>query len=380
MEQKPPKTIVFLSHFDGNLYLFRLPIMRRLAQIGWRVIALVPSGEYSAKFADDNIEHIDYKIARSSLNPFAEAAVVFRLRKALKIIKPDILQCFTAKPNLYGAIAGKAADVKTIYAAVTGLGSFFIDESLKAKIVKTIILFGYKLIGLICKQILFQNQDDLNMFIDRKIIKRDKAFMIGSSGVDINYWTRSQNEKNADKTTILFVGRLIKHKGIFDLLKAAKNLKAKFGDRVEFIIVGGSDRGNFSNASDEAFEAYRSIAVFEGEQKDVKTYYDRADIFVLPSYREGIPRSILEAQAMSLPVITTDTVGCRDAIENGATGFLVPVCDSVALEAAIERLIVDRSLRKKMGEAARERAKKLFDINVVIERYLTLYNSPLPSD
>ncbi|MDR0664958.1 MAG: glycosyltransferase family 4 protein [Helicobacteraceae bacterium] len=371
MEQK--QTIVFLSHFDGNLYLFRLPIMRALARSGWRVVALVPSGEYSAKFAEFGVEHIDYKINRSGLNPFAEAAVIFRISKALKKIKPDILQCFTAKPNIYGAIAGKIAGVKNIYCAVTGLGSFFADNSLKSKALRAIILFGYKICAKLCVKILFQNNDDLNLFVDKKIAKKYKVLLIGSSGVDINYWRKSPEAKNDNAIAVLFVGRLIKHKGIFELLEAARNLKRKFGEKIKFIIVGGGDKGNLFNASGEAFSEYESIAVFEGEQKEVKPYYDRADIFVLPSYREGMPRAVLEAQAMSLPVVTTDAIGCRDAIENGVTGILVPVGDAEAIEKAIERLVADKTLRKKMGEAARERAEKLFDVNIVIKRYLTLY-------
>ncbi|MDR1451820.1 MAG: glycosyltransferase family 4 protein [Helicobacteraceae bacterium] len=374
MEQNPPKTIVFLSHFDGNLYLFRLPVMRALVKIGWRVIALTPSGEYSGEFAKYGAEHIDYKINRSGLNPFGEAAAIFRLRDVLKKIKPDILHCFAAKPNIYGAIAGKMAGARQIYATVTGLGSFFIDDSLKAGAVKTIILFGYRLIGFFCAKILFQNDDDLRFFTDNGVVKADKALMIGSSGVDIEYWKRSKASAEKHNVVVLFVGRLIAHKGVFELLAAAKNLKQKFGDQIEFVIVGGGDRGNLSNVGEEAFKAYKQIVFFAGEQRFVKPYYDRADIFVLPSYREGAPRAVLEAQSMSLPVVTTDTIGCRDAIENHVTGLLVPVKDSSALEAAIESLFADKALRKTMGDRARLRAEKLFDANLVVKRYLALYN------
>ncbi|MDR1912757.1 MAG: glycosyltransferase family 4 protein [Helicobacteraceae bacterium] len=366
------KTVVFLSHFDGNLYLFRLPIMRYLANNGYRVIALVPSGEYSDLFAQDKIEHIDYKIKRSSLNPFSEIAVIFRLTRILKRVKPDILHCFTIKPNLYGAIAGRLAGVKTIYATVTGLGSFFIDDSLKAKIVKNILLLGYYVIGKLCAKVLFQNSDDLNLFTQKKIVKVSKTLLIGSSGVDTNFWQKTKRGKK-DKVTILFVGRLIKHKGILEFLKAARNLKNKHGDLIEFVIVGGGDKGNLFSLDSAKTIARNNRVVFEGEQKDIKPYYQAADIFVLPSYREGVSRSILEAMSMSLPIVTTNAVGCRDTIEDQIGGFLIPIGDDAALEEAIERLFNDQKLRVKMGKAARKRAVERFDVKAVVERYAKLY-------
>jgi N,N'-diacetylbacillosaminyl-diphospho-undecaprenol alpha-1,3-N-acetylgalactosaminyltransferase len=367
------KTIVFLSHFDGNLYHFRLPIMQALAKIGWRTIALAPSGEYSGAFANFGIEHIDYKIDRGGLNPFAEIAVIFRLARIIKTIKPDVLHCFTVKPNIYGAIAGKIARAQSIYATVTGLGSYFIDEGAKAKIVRAIILRGYKIIAPFCKKILFQNEDDLNFFTDNNIVKKSKAVCIGSSGVDVNYWKRSERRKSGERVVVLFVGRLIKHKGVFELLKAAKNLKEKYGEKIAFIIVGASDAGNVSNAESGAFDEYANAALFVGETKDVKPYYENADIFALPSYREGTPRSVLEAQSMGVCAVTTDAVGCREAIENGVTGLLVPIRDAAALEAALDRLYNDEALRLKMGEAARKRIVKLFSVETIVDRYLALY-------
>ncbi|MDR3347349.1 MAG: glycosyltransferase family 4 protein [Helicobacteraceae bacterium] len=366
------KTIVFLSHFDGNLYLFRLPIMRRLSELGWRVIALVPRGNYSGAFAERGIEHIHYRINRAGLNPFGSMATIIELVRKLKAIKPDILHCFTVKPNLYGAIAGKFAGVKTTYATVTGMGSFFIERSLKARLVSFIILCGYRLAGRLCAKILFQNSDDLSYFVDRRVVPQEKAKLLGSSGIDTDRWQRSGERKN-DRISILFVGRLIKHKGIFELLEAAANLKARYGESIEFVIVGASDRGNLFNADLKRVNAYGRVASFVGAQDDVWRFYNDADIFVLPSYREGVPRTVLEAMSMSLPVVTTDAIGCRETIEQEESGLFVPIGDSHALEKALERLIDDRALREKMGKAARCRALKLFDIKAVINRYLALY-------
>ncbi|GHV04786.1 glycosyl transferase [Campylobacterota bacterium] len=368
------RTIVFLSHFDGNLYLFRLPIMQALAERGWRVIALVPSGAYSPKFAEHGIEHIPYKINRAGLNPFGAIAAIRAIARTLKRIKPEILHCFTVKPNLYGAIAGKIAGVPRIYATVTGLGSYFIDTSYKAVFVRRVILCGYRLAGVLAHKVLFQNRDDLAFFVDRGIVRREKAAIIGSSGIDTDRWKR-EGARGEGECVVLSVMRLIAHKGIHELIAAARAIRAKHGDNIRFVIVGGRDEGNPSSVSEAQIEAWQSeqIAGFALEQMNVKPFYETADIFVLPSYREGVPRTILEAEAMSLPIVTTDTVGCRDAIEAGVTGFLVPARDATLLEAAIERLAVDIALRRQMGENARALAVERFGINAVIARYLELY-------
>ena len=368
------KTIVFLSHFDGNLYGFRLPIMRALAKSGIRVIALTPHGNFSAKFSEFNIEHIPFAIDRLSKNPFKAVVTIWRITKILRKIKPDILHCFTVKPNIFGAFAGRLAGVKIIYATVTGLGSYFISSDHKSKIVRMIILLGYKTIAPLITKMLFQNGDDLALFVRRKIIKKHKTVMIGSSGIDTALWRR-QRARNNETITVLFIARLIAHKGIYELITAFRNLKTKFGDKIRFVIGGGLDGGNPSSITQATLDEWQreNIAEFAGEQTEVQKYYENADIFVLPSYREGVPRTVLEAMSKELAVVTTDTVGCRETVVDYESGLIVPPRSAEALEAALELLITDHALRRRLAANARLRAETLFDIQAVVARYLPLY-------
>jgi N,N'-diacetylbacillosaminyl-diphospho-undecaprenol alpha-1,3-N-acetylgalactosaminyltransferase len=342
---------------------------------GFRVIALAPREKYAEKFAEHNIEFIEFAaLKRSSLNPFNEIITIFKLARVLRSIKPDFLHCFTIKPNLYGSLAGKIAGVKKIYITITGLGSFFISEDFKAKIIRKIILLGYKIAGNFTAKILFQNRDDYKFFTDRKIVSFNKAIIIGSSGLDTAFWQRSNDrDGNGDRINILFVGRLIAHKGIFEFLEAAEIIKDKYKDKVNFIVVGGADLGNKFAIKDEDLDRYKDIAFFAGEQKDIKPFYEKSDIFVLPSYREGISRAILEAESMELAIITSDATGCKDAIIENVTGLLTPIKNSAKLAEAIDRLISDSALRKSMQKAAREHAKNSFDIKFAVEKYIPLY-------
>lgn len=368
------KTIVFLSHFDGNLYLFRLPVMEALARKGWRAIALCPAGEYSARFGDHGIEHIGYTVDRAGLNPLKELKTLWAIRNLLKNIRPDILHTFTVKPNLYGTIAGRLAGVKTVVITVTGLGSFFIDRTPKARLIRAVILAGYRLISPLASRVLFQNEDDRALFIQKRIVPENKTVLIGSSGIDTTLWQPAQ--KPAGPITVLFVGRLLVHKGVPELMIAAKNLKARHGENLRLILVGDLDSGNPSSIDAKTLQNWKNenLADFPGWQTDPRPWYELADIFALPSHREGLPRTAIEAMAMGLPVVTTDAPGCRDTIENGVSGLLFPVGDAAALETALETLIADETLRRQMGEAARRRAVAFFDVRAVVDRYLELYD------
>jgi N,N'-diacetylbacillosaminyl-diphospho-undecaprenol alpha-1,3-N-acetylgalactosaminyltransferase len=364
------KTIVFLSHFDGNLYLFRLPIMEALAQKGWRVIALCPSGEYSDRFAAHNITHINYRVDRAGLNPLSELKTLCQIRTILKQLQPDILHAFTAKPNLYGAIAGRLAGVKRIFISVTGLGSFFLESDLKSRLVRMLILALYRLAARLSVAVVFQNRDDRALFIQKRIVREKQAILIPGSGIDTTHYKPLDRASN-EKPVVLFVGRLIAHKGIYEFLEAARAI----GERARFIVVGSIDAGNPWSLSQEAIDRFSQerVAEFVG-WCDPKPYFKQADIFVLPSYREGLPRTAIEAAAMGLAIVTTDSVGCRESVIDQKTGILVKPQDTHALKKAIEKLIDQPEKRAAMGEAGRKLAIERFDIRQIVTAYLALYD------
>ena len=371
--------IIFLSHLDYNLFLFRLPIMQALVQKGWDVIALTPSGECSAKFADYGIRHVAYEVDRGSLNPFKEIKTIYHIYQILKKENPAVLHCFTVKPNLYGSIAGKLAHVPCIITTVTGLGSFFIEKTVKAFFIRQLILFLYRISTLFVQKMIFQNHDDQALFVRQKIVSPTKACVILGSGIDTAVWQAKLSSSPRSTLRFLMVGRLLVHKGVGEYLQMAARLKATYQDKVEFWLVGDYYKGNPYNISkiliDQAIQ--NKEINYLGFRTDIQEILDQIDIFVLPSYREGVPRTALEAAAMAKPIITTNTVGCKEVVLEGENGFLVPVQDVEALCAKATQFILNPSLIHTMGQKSRAIAEHTFDVKTVVRQYIEIYQTAL---
>lgn len=374
------KKIVFLSHIDINLYLFRLPIMKTLVKEGWVVYALVPNGEYSEKFKEYGIQHIDYTIERKSLNPFKEIKTILNIKEKLQEINPSILHTFTVKPNIYGNIAGKLAKVPIIINTVTGLGSFFIDDSIKAKIIRNLILNLYRITFKFSNAVIFQNQDDLSFFVQKGILPEHKAYLIKGSGIDTFLWKPIKKE-NRDVIRIITIGRLLKHKGIEEFIKIARILKKEYKDKLEFTIVGDFYDGNpYSIDKDILEKAVKNKVILYYNWlpiEKVKEILAISDIFVLLSYREGLPRTGIEALALGLPIIISNVTGCKEIVEDGKNGFLVDYLNINDIVTKLKLLIDNPVLREKMGLESRKKAEKEFDTKVIINKYLSLYNKLL---
>lgn len=362
--------IAFLSHFDLNLYLFRLPIMKELVRAKNEVFAVCPKGEYFEKFKDYGIKPVSYRIERSSLNPFKEISTINNIRSVVRKIDPDILHTFTHKPNIYGNFS----KARNIINTVTGLGSFFIHEDIRSKTVRRVIECLYKYSAKNSKKVIFQNPEDLNYFVSKGIIPEKKAILIKSSGVDTDFFKPTDKDKDLfeelglsySKPVILMIARVIKDKGVLEFIDAAEILK----EEAQFVYAGEIDEGN-KNAFKPDFRNVK----FLGFVKDVKRLISIADVVVLPSYREGIPKTLLEAAAMAKPLIATDVAGCREVVKNGYNGFLVPPKDAKALAEKIKILIDNEKIRNMFGKNGRDYVKQEFDIRVVVERYLELYDA-----
>jgi N,N'-diacetylbacillosaminyl-diphospho-undecaprenol alpha-1,3-N-acetylgalactosaminyltransferase len=354
--------------------------MKKLVEDGHKVYAVCPRGDKFDLFDEEGIEAVEYNIERSSLNPLKELKAIYNIYHALKPLKLDMLHTFTAKPNIYGTLAGKMAKVPTIINLVEGLGSFYLEDSVKNIVVRTLIEKLYKLVFLMSDKVVFVNADDPAYLESKGVIKKSQIQVIKSVGIDTaafdpNLVNKEQIEALRDelqigsKTVVLMVARAIWHKGVREYYEAAKLLADD--KNVQFVLVGDTDEGNPSSA-DESFLNSGNV-LWLGHRDDVLELTAMADIYVLPSYREGVPRTLLEAASMAKPIITTDTVGCREVVKNGENGFLVPIKDSNSLANQIETLLNDVSRRKLMGENGRIRAIREFDVQRVVEQYLELY-------
>ena len=375
------KIIAFLSHLDLNLYLFRTPIMKELIKKGHKVYAICPKGNKNKALNDIGCEVVNYIIDRKGLNPFSEKKSIDNIYNAIKDLDIDLLHTFTAKPNIYGTFAAKKAKIPVVLNLVEGLGSFYAKDSFKNIIIRNIMERLYKKAFKLSDGCVFVNTSDPKYMLKKNIIKEDKIKIIKSVGVDIVKFSMKnytgdrlslikKDLKLENKIVILMVARAIWDKGVREYYKAADILQSRY-DNIEFLLVGGTDEGNHSCASIKFLKT--GNVRWLGQRDDIVDITAISDIYVLASYREGLPATLMEASSMAKPIVTTNSVGCKDVVDDGMNGFLVPIRNSKALADKIEILIKDENLRKKMGQKALEKAKKEFDIKKIVIQYMEYY-------
>ena len=375
--------IGFLSHLDLNLYLFRTPIMQALIEKGVTVYAICPQGHYNDALKTLGCIVVNYEIERQGLNPIKEWRSVYNIYDAIKDLHLNLIHTFTAKPNIYGTFAAKKARIPAILNLVEGLGSFYIENNLKSRIVKTIMEFLYTRAFAISDKTVFVNSDDPQYMIRQHIIAPEKVLIIKSVGVDTNYFNPDAIPLKTitllrdalhlkDQKVVLMVARAIWHKGIKEYYEAASILQ---NENTVFLLAGDIDEGNLSSA-DSNFLRQGNV-VWLGHRDDILELTALCDIYVLPSYREGVPRTLLEAASMGKPIVATDVVGCREVVEHNYNGLLVPPKDATSLAMAIKSLLDNPQSARQMGEHGRIRAIKEFDTQHVVDQYLSLYQNYL---
>ena len=371
------KKIIFLSQLDINLVRFRLPIMKALVKANYKVYAMAPKGDYTEDLLKCGADVIFYDLDRKSINPLKELRTFFQMFKKIKDINPDIIHTFTIKPNIYGAIIAKMLGVKKVITAITGLGGFFSEESLSAKVVQTITKALYRIVRHCTSMVVFQNADDQEFFISENILTVGQTKLIRGSGIDTNQWKITRKEKpKGDKIKFILVARLLKQKGIIEFCEAASKLNKQYAGQIECVVLGDEDPGNKHNIGKNKLQPFiqRKDIIFLGWCDDIQHQLSERDIFVLPSYyREGIPRTGIEAAAMAMPIITTNSVGCKELVDDQASGFLIEPKSVQALVVAMERFIADPGLIQQMGQKSRKKAVDEFDVKQVISEHIAIY-------
>ncbi|MDR1975631.1 MAG: glycosyltransferase family 4 protein [Campylobacteraceae bacterium] len=381
--------IAFLSNTDSSLYLFRLPVMQALLEKGHTIYAICPKGDKNQALRDGGFIVVNYEMSRKSLNPFRELKTIKSIYGAIKDLKLDLLHTFTVKPNIYGTFAAKYAKIPVILNLIEGLGSFYASNSIKNMVVRIAIEKLYKIVFKLSNGCIFVNSDDPQYLIDKKIIPQSRASVIKSVGIDTELFNMENftkerleeiKEKNGlkNKVVVFMAARAIWDKGIREFYEACEIVRAKY-PHVEFVFVGDIDSGNHTCANREFLQG--GSVKWLGHRDDMLELTAISDIYVLPSfYKEGIPRTLLEAASMSKPIVTTDTVGCKEVVDDGENGFLVPIKDARSLADKIEILVNDKELMDKMGQKSRKKALKEFELKKVVKQYLELYEKMLPKD
>lgn len=357
----------FLSH--------RAAIALEARNAGFDVqIATMPGAAVEEIIQLGFVHHV-LPLTRSGRNAFSELRVLFSLWRLLWKVRPTILHLVTIKPILYGGIAARLAPVHAVVAAVSGLGFVFVSRGRKAWILRNIAQFLYRLAcgkGRMC--VIFQNMDDRNAFIKRNILSEKKATIIRGSGVDLAAY--SMRPEEAGMPIVCMAARLLKDKGVAEFVAAADILRQQ-GIVARFQLVGDVDPGNPSSFSEEEINRWHDMGKVEllGHRKDMPLLLSRAHIVVLPSYREGLPKVLIEAAACGRAVVTTDVPGCRDAIEENVTGILVPPRNAKAVAEAVRKLVLDPEMRMRMGRAGRLLAEREFAIEKIVSQHMDIYRS-----
>lgn len=373
------KKILFLVNDLSFFISHRLQIAESVVESGYNVfVGYGELGSCKISFLKNrNIEAIYIPIDRAGMNPFKEIGSLFLILKLFLKIKPDIVHLVTIKPYLYGGIIARIAGVKGVVSSVSGLGTLFIEKKFNIRLLRALLYPIYKYAFNHPNQIvIFQNNDDLNEFINKKILKSSKTIIINGSGVDLQNF--SNFEEPLGTPIVCFAARLIKDKGVFEYISAARLIK-KRGIEAKFLLAGDLDTKNPTGLNFRELQEIKNEALidFLGYQNEIPVLYAKSNIICLPSYREGLPKSLIEAAAASRAVVTTDVPGCRDAIIPNKTGILVPVKDVDKLAEAIIWLIKNPSKRVKMGKAGRKLAEEKFQIKKVIENHLSIYSDLL---
>ncbi len=359
------KKILVFGSLALSLVKFRYQLLNDLGHLGYEVIACAPDAddEIISILNDINVQYVNIALCRTGVNPYLDVINLLKMRKTFKKIKPDYVLSYTIKPVIYGSIAAKLAGVKKIYSMVTGLGYAFTSKSFKSKIVNGIVQQLLKISLLFNEIVFFQNPDDIEVFKKNKLLKNeDQAFMINGSGVDLDYYKKTSLPKDF---SFLLIARLIKDKGVVEYAEAARIVKKKYPD-VKFNLAGWID-SNPTAINQSTLNNWISDGVidFLGSLDDVRPAIENCSVYVLPSYREGTPRTVLEAMAMGRPIITTDAPGCRETVEDGENGFLVPIKEVGSLVTKMIEMIENPILVQNMAEKSYDLVCEKYDVHKV---------------
>ncbi|WP_028352656.1 glycosyltransferase family 4 protein [Bordetella petrii] len=357
----------FLSH--------RLPLALAARRAGYEVHVATMPGDSVAQIEAHGLTHHAVPMTRSGQQPLQELATVWALWRLFRRLRPDLVHLVTIKPVLYGGIAARLAGVPAMVSAISGLGFVFVARGAKAALVRAVVTVLYRLaLGHRNSRVVFQNTNDRDLLRGVGAVREEQVVMIRGSGVDLSAYAATPEPP--PPVAALMVARLLRDKGVLEFVEAARLLRSR-GVPVRMVLAGGVDPGNPASVTQADVDAWQREGCIEalGERSDVAELYAGSHIAVLPSYREGLPRSLIEAAACGRAVVTTDVPGCRDAIEPDQTGLLVPPRDAMALAAAIGRLATDDGLRQRLGAAGRELAEREFDIEDVCRKHLDIYRA-----
>jgi glycosyltransferase involved in cell wall biosynthesis len=366
--------IILFANTDWYLYNFRLALAEGLREQGYEVVLLSPPGNYCQLMQKAGFRWVSFPMSRTGMNPLREFFTIWKLYRFYKKERPDFVHNFTIKCVLYSSLAARLASEGRVVNSITGSGYIFANHGLKAQLLHLLVGRFYK-IALQNTRVIFQNSDDQALFINEKLVSAGQTILVKGSGVDTKKFIVSPEPEGIPR--VVLAARLLWDKGVGEFVAAARILHQKNID-CKFVLAGTSDPDTPASVPLEQLKAWQQEGVVEwcGWQDDMLSVYTNAQVVCLPSYRgEGIPKSLIEASACGRPIVATDVPGCRQVVNDGENGLLVPVRDAHALADAVCRLLTDAPLRRKMGARGREFVEAEYTTERIVSETLGIYKN-----
>jgi glycosyltransferase involved in cell wall biosynthesis len=363
--------VAIVLNTSWNIYNFRKGLVESFLEKDMEVFTIAPVDKFTPKLTEMGCKHLPVKMDSRGANPIKDFLLIIELLSIYRKIKPDVILHFTIKPNIYGTIAAGLLGIPVIN-NVCGLGTMFLKDNLVSRIAITLYRIAFR----IPRKIFFQNTDDRELFLKKQIAKKSVTDLLPGSGIDLNEFFPDRSPKN-EHFTFLLISRLIYDKGILEFVDAINKLKEQ-GIDAKFQVLGAVDekhkRGIPRHIVDDWIE--KDVIEYLGTTEDVKYFIRQADCVVLPSYREGTPKTLLEAASMGIPIVATDVPGCRNVVEDGYNGFLCNVKDSKDLADKMHKIwSLDTEEREVLGNNSRKKVEEQFDIKLVIDKYHSTMSS-----
>ena len=370
--------ILLFANTDWYLYNFRRSLALAVKSAGHDVLLVSPAGPYGQKLIELGLRWIPAPMERRSLNPFRELALLVWLWRLVRGERADVVHSFTIKCSVYGGLAARFAGAARVN-AVAGMGYVFISDKPLARTLRPIVRTLLRMaLGGARTRLILQNLDDVALFEKNGIASAARIRLIPGSGVDCGRFIPPARSERRGPLRVGLAARMLWDKGVREFVEAARILKMQ-GRALHFQLAGGPDPGNPASIPEPVLREWQAAGLVDwlGHVDDMPALLASTDIVVLPSYREGLPKSLIEAAACARPLITTDVPGCREVVTDGIDGLLVPACDALALAQAIARLQDDPSFARRLGEAARAKALAHYDERRIVARTLDVYRELL---
>ena len=372
--------IALITTVASSIYGFRAHLIGKFIEKGYSVYAFV------SEYTNDELEIIEnmgvipvpYQFNRGGLNPFADLKATYLLSKELKKINPNLVFSYFVKPVIFGTLAARWVKIPRVIGMLEGLGFTFTEQpdglAFKTKIIRVVQIILYKLSLPLLDKLIVLNPDDKKDLLDKYNIPVKQTEILGGIGLELDKYPYSEVVLSRNQPVkFLFIGRLLKEKGIFEFIESAKLVKLKYPNTI-FTVLGAIDKSNLGAITEDLLDKLVNSGVIEyhGAVKNIPDWISDHHVFVLPSYREGVPRSTQEAMAVGTAVITTDVPGCRETVQNGINGFLVERWNAQALAEKIIYFIENQNKILEMGNASNLLAKEKFDVEKVTQRLLNM--------